>query len=106
MMTLRHIHNRFRRGEKLEDLAKELGCAASTLRDRFHKHNLVKNDRSTFLFNKKRLGPPLGSMRDLCSGLPHPVGEWLLRETPEGASIVETIRAIIIDAYNDENGIE
>lgn len=35
--------------------------------------------------------------------LPEEVKEWLVAQTPEGASIKELIRAIIIDAYNEEN---
>lgn len=44
----------------------------------------------------------LGSVKKLLSLLPFEVGQWLLRITPNDATIADTIAAIITDAYHEE----
>lgn len=38
----------------------------------------------------------------LFQGLQPEIVEWLIRITPDGAAIADTVRSILTDAYNDE----
>ena len=40
--------------------------------------------------------------RHLFHNLPPDIVEWLIRITPAGASLADTVRSILVDAYNDE----
>ena len=42
------------------------------------------------------------SSRHLFHDLPPDIVEWLIRITPAGASLADTVRSILVDAYNDE----
>lgn len=45
----------------------------------------------------------LGSMSALVSLLDRSVVKWLLAQTPQGADVTDTVRSIIVDAYEYEN---
>lgn len=44
-----------------------------------------------------------GSMPKLLGPLDKEVLDWLMAQTPDGAIIADTIRAIVTDAYHEEN---
>lgn len=43
-----------------------------------------------------------GSFRQILDHLDPKIGTWLVDQTPDGAVIADTIRAIIVDAYHEE----
>ena len=40
--------------------------------------------------------------RHLLHDLPPHIVDWLITNTPDGASIADTVRSILVDAYNDD----
>lgn len=42
-------------------------------------------------------------MIQMVLGLPEPIQDWLIDSIPEGATLTDMLRAIIIDAYDEEN---
>lgn len=55
----------------------------------------TRHDRSEFVTG--------GGMVQMVAGLPEPVQDWLIDNIPEGATLTDILRAIVIDAYTDEN---
>ena len=49
--------------------------------------------------------PTIGGMGQLLRSLPPEVDAWLKAQVPPDSTITEMIRAIVIDAYYDENYI-
>ncbi len=45
----------------------------------------------------------LGSIKEVILKLPEEKQEWLVRQAPKGGTVADVIRAIIIDAYEEEN---
>ena len=43
-----------------------------------------------------------GGIRQLIDGLPLDTQDWLIGQTPEGSTLQEVIRAIIVDAHYDD----
>ena len=43
-----------------------------------------------------------GGILQLVDGLPLNVQDWLISQAPEGTTVQEIIRAIIVDAYHEE----
>lgn len=54
----------------------------------------TRQDRSEFVTG--------GGMVQLVVSLPEPVQDWLIDAIPEGATLSDILRAIVIDAYNEE----
>ena len=54
----------------------------------------TRQDRSEFVTG--------GGMVQMVAGLPEPVQDWLIDGIPEGATLTDMLRAIVIDAYNEE----
>ncbi len=54
----------------------------------------TRHDRSEFVTGC--------GMVQMCEGLPEPVQDWLIDAIPEGATLTDMLRAIVIDAYNEE----
>ena len=50
------------------------------------------------------VGLPRLHMSAMLYALPDDVRDWLVAQVPEGTTIGEYVRAIIIDAYHDEVG--
>jgi hypothetical protein len=48
-------------------------------------------------------GVRVGYIRDILVGLTPAQLDWLLAQTPKGGAVGDIIRAIIIDAYEEEN---
>ena len=44
-----------------------------------------------------------GGIIQMVAGLPEPVQDWLINSIPEGATLTDMLRAIIIDAYDEEH---
>lgn len=44
-----------------------------------------------------------GGMVQMVAGLDGPVQDWLIDGIPEGATLTDLLRAMIIDAYHEEN---
>lgn len=61
---------------------------------RFPRNINTRQDRSEFVTG--------GGMIQLLNSMPPPVAHWLIDTIPEGATLSDAIRAIIIDAYHDE----
>jgi hypothetical protein len=53
---------------------------------------------------RRHKGPRLGSFENLLGPLDRPLLDWLIDETPKGATIADTVRAIVIDAYHEHKG--
>jgi hypothetical protein len=51
-------------------------------------------------------GPTLGSMEKLLGPLDIPIIKWLIGQTPEGATLADTVRAMVTDTYYDEMLVE
>lgn len=47
-------------------------------------------------------GAKMGSMRDLFEGMPVEVADWLVDSVPEGATVGDLIRSILVDAHAEE----
>lgn len=45
-----------------------------------------------------------GRMDNIYSGLPPETQDWLVAQVPTGATMAETIAAIIVDTYHEERG--
>lgn len=43
-----------------------------------------------------------GGIIQMVAGLPDPVQDWLIDQIPKDATLIEVVRAFILDAYNDE----
>lgn len=43
-----------------------------------------------------------GGTIQMVIGLPEPVQYWLIDQIPKGATLIDVVRAFILDAYNDE----
>lgn len=52
---------------------------------------------------RRHAGVPPGSMVNVLGPLDEPMLNWLIQQTPDGATVADTIRAIVIDAYQEEN---
>lgn len=55
---------------------------------------------------RERHGAKIDKRHKALSELPEEVRRWLTEITPEGATVSDTIRAIITDAYSEEKGID
>ena len=51
----------------------------------------------------KESGKSMGCFQQIIGELPRDVTNWLIAETPKGEPLTLTIKAIITDAYHDEN---
>ena len=47
-------------------------------------------------------GVKIGSMSDILSGLPPDQLDWLLGQTPEGGTVADIVRSLIVDTYLEE----
>lgn len=56
---------------------------------------LTRQDRSEFVTG--------GGIVQMVAGLSEPVQDWLINSIPEGATLTDMLRAIIIDAYDEEH---
>ena len=79
-------------GHTAEEIRSALGLTRSTV-----ESYLCKAQRE-----KRLVLRPKGRPRSVWQMLPAEVRKWLFSVTPSGASVEETMRAIIVDAYNEE----
>jgi hypothetical protein len=50
---------------------------------------------------RRHKGPKLGSFEGMLGPLDRPLLDWLIDQTPKDATIADTVRAIVIDAYHE-----
>lgn len=97
-------------GKRQADVARELGLPRYTIYNTVERARRVgdlnaRSPKVDYHFNKARtLHGATGSLKGLMRDLSAEASEWLIDETPEGATIADTIRAIVQDAYEGENG--
>jgi hypothetical protein len=82
-------------GLSLRSIGKILGID----KEMAHKHVRMGHNRGVLTETNR----PGGRRRAVTDDLPPEVIEWLVSITPSGATVDQTIQAIIIDAYNEEN---
>lgn len=98
----------FADGYTYNEIGERLGLSYHTvahLLQRAKKNGICNTDRtgtSYFLTHKRCASIPFGRFRIMMRSLPHDVGRWLENQTPEGATICDTIGAIIKDAYYED----
>jgi len=109
----------------VKEISEALGASPVTIRDRISRaraKGLIpidyiiasktprgKRKRSGGLLkrnilNRNRRGDFVvgGGAIQMVTGLPEPVQDWLIDQIPKGATLIEVVRAFILDAYNDE----
>jgi len=109
----------------VKEIAQELGATPSAIRERIARarvRGLIPVDyiiasatprgkkkiqggaRKVSLLRRNRRGDFVvgGGVMQMVIGLPVPVQDWLIDQIPKDATLVEVVRAFILDAYNDE----
>jgi hypothetical protein len=84
------------------EVAVKLGYTKNGLCATVHQARL-QGQRPLFRGGNRRREPS-GIVTDLIGGLHPKVQEWFASQIPEGASELDLVRALILDAYHDEPG--
>jgi DNA-binding transcriptional regulator LsrR (DeoR family) len=96
-------------GKSRKEIAAELGISVSKVsffaQYARKRHGLQiapfeSKDRS-FVMNLVR-NKKTGSVGKLLYGLPRPVATWLVSQIPADATLADVVRAIVVDAYDEE----
>jgi transposase len=108
-MAVRGISNRF--------IAEALGLSITKVNYMIHtlKNEGELPDRATREGREKKSCPTIhlrlmherfgvnkGNLRNILLGLTDQQREWLFRQTPKGSVVANVIKAIIVDAYEEE----
>ena len=117
-LTMRHlVREQALKGLSHRQIAEALGCNRTTvahymlkmLRDgeippAVVRKTIVSTPQDTRLtVLKRKYGIKLGTMTELMKSLPTEQMQWLFEQTPPGGEVADIIRAIIVDAYEEEN---
>lgn len=103
------LHNQ---GWKAADIAKEVGTSKEAIYQMTYRLRgsrvIPPAEQATGLSAKvskfrRKTGRKLGTIGQIIDPMDEKILHWLASQTPEGGSITEMIRAIIIDAYYEEN---
>lgn len=106
-------------GRKARDIAKALGVTITSVK--YYMHDMLANGEIPRIRERRgrhegskalarRLCEyhevELGGMAMLVAALSDAQRTWLFEQVPRGGKVSELIAAIVVDAYNDENGEE
>jgi len=90
-------------GERRIDIARRLGVSKQSVSSIAAKAGFPEAYRTAAHLNRQgALSLGMTGFRPFVASLPDGVVNWLHEETPDGSSMAELIRAIIIDAYAEE----
>lgn len=101
-------HQMSQAGKTYDDIAEELGAGltarkvGSMLHGARQRGEIPKYRRKGY---REYLDPDVdvGTLKDFFAKLDGHVAEWLVSNTPEGATVVDTVRMIVVDAYFEDN---
>ncbi len=91
------VYRRIRQGQTQAEVAAALGCTPARI------NHITAAVRSGASIRSRIAGVSTGGgMFQLVRGLPEPQAQWLLDQVPPGATLTETLRAIIADAWAED----
>lgn len=86
-----------RQGQSQVQIANAFGCTQGTI------SHIVCAHRSNRSLSTRISGVTAGGgLLKMLRGMPADQAHWLLDQVPEGGTLIETIRAIIIDAWAED----
>ena len=90
----------FRHGKTQAQIAEMLGCSQGMI------CQVLSARRPTSSLATRIGGTTVGGgLLKMLQGMPADQAHWLLDQVPEGGTLIETIRAIITDAWAEDQGL-